>query len=92
MTQPTGRIYGPGENNLEMNPNSAPNSKGLTWDFAVSKIKECVENKTVFRTSRGINIGVRNPFTLEWVWDRKVGISAPETQSQPTPLEIQKLL
>lgn len=92
MTQPARRTYGPGENNLEMNPNSAPNSKGLTWDFAVSKIKECVEKKTVFRTSRGINIGVRNPFTLEWVWDGKVGISAPETQSQPTPLEIQKLL
>ena len=93
MTQPTRRTYDAGENNVGVSSNSyAPNSKGLTLDFAISKIKECIEKKAVFRTGRWVKIGVRNPFTLEWVGDGKVGISAPETQSQPTPLEIQKLL
>ena len=93
MTQPTRRTYDAGENNVEVSSNSyAPNSKGLTLDFAISKIKECIEKKTVFRTGRWVNIGAHNPFTLEWLWDGKVGISAPETQSQPSPLEIQKLL
>ena len=93
MTQPTRRTYDTGENNVDVSSNSyAPNPKGLTLDFAISKIKECIEKKTVFHTGRWVNIGVRNPFTLEWLWDGKVGIATHETQSQPTPLEIQKLL